>query len=59
MQSKILKHAGDFVAAAALADEARSMDLADRYVNSQCVKRMLQADQAGTFTHVFFWSYRC
>ncbi|PWA64291.1 tetratricopeptide repeat (TPR)-containing protein [Artemisia annua] len=52
VKSKILKHAGDFVAAAALADEARSMDLADRYVNSQCVKRMLQADQAGTFTHV-------
>nr|GEV96903.1 N-terminal acetyltransferase A complex auxiliary subunit NAA15-like isoform X2 [Tanacetum cinerariifolium] len=45
VKSKILKHAGDFVAAAALADEARSMDLADRYVNSQCVKRMLQADQ--------------
>lgn len=45
LQSRILKHAGDFVAAAALADEARSMDLADRYINSECVKRMLQADQ--------------
>ncbi|CAH1425556.1 unnamed protein product [Lactuca virosa] len=45
IHSKILKHAGDFAAAAALADEARCMDLADRYVNSQCVKRMLQADQ--------------
>ncbi|CAI9286388.1 unnamed protein product [Lactuca saligna] len=45
VKSKILKHAGDFAAAAALADEARCMDLADRYVNSQCVKRMLQADQ--------------
>ncbi|KAI3712036.1 hypothetical protein L1987_70585 [Smallanthus sonchifolius] len=45
VKSKILKHAGDFTAAAALADEARCMDLADRYVNSQCVKRMLQADQ--------------
>ncbi|XP_023770332.1 N-terminal acetyltransferase A complex auxiliary subunit NAA15 [Lactuca sativa] len=44
-KSKILKHGGDFTAAAALADEARCMDLADRYVNSQCVKRMLQADQ--------------
>ncbi|KAL3633012.1 N-alpha-acetyltransferase 16, NatA auxiliary subunit [Castilleja foliolosa] len=43
--SRILKHAGDPVAAAALADEARCMDLADRYVNSDCVKRMLQADQ--------------
>ncbi|KAL1551466.1 N-alpha-acetyltransferase 16, NatA auxiliary subunit [Salvia divinorum] len=45
MKSRILKHVGDPVAAAALADEARCMDLADRYVNSECVKRMLQADQ--------------
>jgi len=44
-QSRILKHAGDLTAASALADEARRMDLADRYVNSECVKRMLQADQ--------------
>ncbi|GFP95471.1 N-alpha-acetyltransferase 15 nata auxiliary subunit [Phtheirospermum japonicum] len=45
VKSRILKHAGDPVAAASLADEARCMDLADRYVNSDCVKRMLQADQ--------------
>lgn len=45
LQGRILKHAGDLVAAAALADEARSMDLADRFINSECVKRMLQADQ--------------
>jgi hypothetical protein len=44
-QGRILKHAGDPVAAAALADEARTMDLADRFLNSECVKRMLQADQ--------------
>ncbi|KAK7255315.1 hypothetical protein RIF29_28722 [Crotalaria pallida] len=44
-KSRILKHAGDSAAAAAFADEARCMDLADRYVNSECVKRMLQADQ--------------
>ncbi|KAF3450798.1 hypothetical protein FNV43_RR06887 [Rhamnella rubrinervis] len=44
-KSRILKHAGDLAAAAALADEARCMDLADRYINSECVKRMLQADQ--------------
>lgn len=48
-QSRILKHAGDLAAAAALADEARCMDLADRYVNSECVKRMLQADQVKIF----------
>ncbi|CAN0878301.1 N-terminal acetyltransferase A complex auxiliary subunit NAA15 [Linum grandiflorum] len=45
VKSRILKHAGDLPAAAALADEARCMDLADRYINSECVKRMLQADQ--------------
>jgi len=44
-QGRILKHAGDAVAAAALADEARTMDLADRFLNSECVKRMLQADK--------------
>lgn len=44
-QGRILRHAGDFVAAAAFADEARSMDLADRYLNSECVLRMLEADQ--------------
>ncbi|KAF5739129.1 acetyltransferase-related family protein [Tripterygium wilfordii] len=44
-KSRILKHAGDLPAAAALADEARCMDLADRYINSECVKRMLQADK--------------
>ncbi|KAK4719220.1 hypothetical protein R3W88_017558 [Solanum pinnatisectum] len=45
VKSCILKHSGDLSAAASLADEARCMDLADRYVNSECVKRMLQADQ--------------
>ncbi|KAI5660569.1 hypothetical protein M9H77_29362 [Catharanthus roseus] len=45
VKSRIMKHAGDLAAAAALADEARCMDLADRYINSECVKRMLQADQ--------------
>ncbi|OMO54183.1 Tetratricopeptide-like helical [Corchorus capsularis] len=45
VKSRITKHAGDLVAASSLADEARCMDLADRYVNSESVKRMLQADQ--------------
>ncbi|KAL2332403.1 hypothetical protein Fmac_019984 [Flemingia macrophylla] len=45
VKSRILKHAGDLGAAAAFADEARCMDLADRHVNSECIKRMLQADQ--------------
>ncbi|KAG2599104.1 hypothetical protein PVAP13_5KG457000 [Panicum virgatum] len=47
VKGKILQHAGNFAAAAALADEARSMDLADRYLNSECVMQMLQADQVG------------
>ncbi|XP_008809145.3 N-terminal acetyltransferase A complex auxiliary subunit NAA15-like isoform X2 [Phoenix dactylifera] len=47
VKGRILKHAGDLAAAASLADEARSMDLADRYLNSECVMRMLQADQVG------------
>jgi len=41
-------------AAAAFADEARLMDLADRYVNSECVKRMLQADQVFVFNCIIF-----
>ncbi|XP_057968135.1 N-terminal acetyltransferase A complex auxiliary subunit NAA15 [Malania oleifera] len=45
VKGRILKHAGDLAAAAVLSDEARCMDLADRYINSECVKRMLQADQ--------------
>ena len=53
-QSRILKHAGDLKAAAALADEARCMDLADRYINSECVKRMLQADQVCSLLLPFF-----
>ncbi|PKA46790.1 peptide alpha-N-acetyltransferase [Apostasia shenzhenica] len=47
IKARILKHAGNLAAAAALADEARSMDLADRYLNSECVLRMLEADQVG------------
>lgn len=39
-------------AAAALADEARCMDLADRYINSDCVKRMLQADQVLSYFYL-------
>ncbi|KAJ7522001.1 hypothetical protein O6H91_19G078300 [Diphasiastrum complanatum] len=45
IKGRIMKHAGDALVASSLADEARSMDLSDRYLNSDCVKRMLQADQ--------------
>eukprot|EP00850_Spirogloea_muscicola_P006280 SM000029S10575 [mRNA] locus=s29:885212:893102:- [translate_table: standard] len=45
VKGRVLKYAGDQPAAAALADEARTMDLADRFLNSECVKRLLEADQ--------------
>jgi hypothetical protein len=44
-QARILRHGGDAPAAAALAEEARSLDLADRYLNNEAVKRFLNADQ--------------
>lgn len=43
-QSRILKHAGDMEAAAAMADEARRLDLADRYINSECVWTLYHVD---------------
>lgn len=46
------------MAAAALADEARTMDLADRFLNSECVKRMLQADQVFVDDSDDFFPYR-
>ncbi|CAI5490805.1 unnamed protein product [Closterium sp. Naga37s-1] len=45
VKARILDRAGDFTAAARLADEARSLDLADRYLNSEAVRHMLRADQ--------------
>uniref|UniRef100_A0A2P2IK83 Uncharacterized protein n=1 Tax=Rhizophora mucronata TaxID=61149 RepID=A0A2P2IK83_RHIMU len=54
-----MKHTGDLVAAAALGDEARCMDLADRYLNSKCVKRMLQADQVLKLFSNSFSSSNC
>ncbi|KAK9837789.1 hypothetical protein WJX74_005116 [Apatococcus lobatus] len=44
-KAKILKHAGDLQSAAAAADQARSMDTADRYINSQAAKWMFRAGQ--------------
>ena len=41
-KASFLKRAGDFDGAADVADDARQMDLSDRYLNSVCVKRMLQ-----------------
>jgi hypothetical protein len=42
-KASFFKHAGDLSSASACADEMRKLDLADRYLNSICTKRMLQA----------------
>jgi peptide alpha-N-acetyltransferase len=45
IRAKILKHEGKAVEAAAEADTARKLDLADRYLTNRCVKYMLRANQ--------------
>ena len=45
MQSKILKHAGDTLAAAHQSETARRFDLSDRYLNSAAVKALMRADK--------------
>lgn len=42
-KAKFLKHAGDVEGAARLADAARRMDLADRYLNCNAVKALFRA----------------
>ncbi len=44
VKARILKHCGDTVNAVKVADEARSLDLADRYLNTKCTKYGLRAD---------------
>jgi len=48
-KARIYKHAGDFEQSAKWFDEVRQMDLADRYLNTQCVRALLRVDdvQAG------------
>lgn len=43
VKSKVYKHAGDLPEASRWMDEARTLDLADRYLNSKCAKYMLRA----------------
>ena len=45
LQSKILKHAGDTLAAAHQSETARRFDLSDRYLNSAAVKALMRADK--------------
>jgi len=44
LQSKIFKHAGGMLQSLASANEARKLDLADRYLNCQCIKLALRLD---------------
>jgi len=43
-KARILKHTGNIKEAVEVLDHGRSLDLADRYVNSKCTKYMLRAD---------------
>lgn len=45
VRAELLGRAGDAAAAAEVAEEARKMDLADRYLNCAAVKKMLLAGQ--------------
>ncbi|OQR95665.1 N-terminal acetyltransferase A complex subunit nat1 [Thraustotheca clavata] len=45
MKGRILKHAGDYSAAATIVDEGRKLDLADRYINNKTTKYMLRANR--------------
>jgi len=42
-KASILEHAGDLHGAAEAAEMSRKLDLADRFLNSNCVRHMLQA----------------
>ncbi|KAF9151527.1 N-alpha-acetyltransferase 16, NatA auxiliary subunit [Linnemannia schmuckeri] len=44
-KGRILKHAGDYVEAMNVLNEARELDLQDRFINSKCSKYMLRADK--------------
>ncbi|KNC98047.1 peptide alpha-N-acetyltransferase complex A subunit NAT1 [Spizellomyces punctatus DAOM BR117] len=46
-KARIYKHAGDEETAVTIMNEAREMDLQDRYINSKCTKYMLRNDRLG------------
>eukprot|EP00928_Gymnodinium_smaydae_P008260 TRINITY_DN13002_c0_g2_i1.p1 TRINITY_DN13002_c0_g2~~TRINITY_DN13002_c0_g2_i1.p1 ORF type:complete len:946 (+),score=235.53 TRINITY_DN13002_c0_g2_i1:170-3007(+) len=43
-KGRIYKHTGDLKEAAKWFDEARSMDLADRFLNTQCARALIRVD---------------
>ncbi|OQR91416.1 N-terminal acetyltransferase A complex subunit nat1-like protein [Achlya hypogyna] len=45
MKGKVLKHAGDYSAAATVVDQGRKLDLADRYINNKTTKYLLRANR--------------
>mmetsp|Transcript_90023 Transcript_90023/g.159409 ORF Transcript_90023/g.159409 Transcript_90023/m.159409 type:complete len:927 (+) Transcript_90023:151-2931(+) len=47
-KARIYKHAGDLAESAKWFDEVRSMDLADRFLNTQCVRALLRVDDVQT-----------
>jgi len=48
VKARIYKHAGNLEKSAELFDEARRMDLADRYLNTQAVRALLRKDDVET-----------
>eukprot|EP00158_Paraphelidium_tribonemae_P006331 Partr_v1_DN27777_c0_g1_i2_m67387 putative NatA auxiliary subunit len=44
LKARILKNAGDLQTAAFYMNEARSLDMQDRFINSKCAKYMLRVD---------------
>eukprot|EP00331_Platyophrya_macrostoma_P008487 CAMPEP_0176430588 /NCGR_PEP_ID=MMETSP0127-20121128/14336_1 /TAXON_ID=938130 /ORGANISM="Platyophrya macrostoma, Strain WH" /LENGTH=730 /DNA_ID=CAMNT_0017812493 /DNA_START=26 /DNA_END=2218 /DNA_ORIENTATION=- len=53
IKAKILKHKGDLKGAAETADKARSLDLADRYLNNKAVKYLIRNDEIEKAEHMF------
>jgi len=47
-KARIFKHAGELAESAKLFDEVRQMDLADRFLNTQCVRALLRVDDVQT-----------
>ncbi|ETV95409.1 hypothetical protein H310_11284 [Aphanomyces invadans] len=44
-KARILKHAGDYNAAATVVDQGRRLDLADRYINNKTTKYLMRANR--------------
>jgi peptide alpha-N-acetyltransferase len=47
-KARIYKHAGDLDKSAKCFDEVRQMDLADRFLNTQCVRALMRVDDVQT-----------